>query len=161
MIDFHVEKEKGGHENAIRPGTERDDPCAAASGFSLFSGRYSADARCVAVEVEIVQSDVFRMQSDVTSVELIGVLDRVAVPDARRTLIDIVRRSRTRYLDVNLRGVSSLDTAGVALLVELLSDLSRRGKELRLLHLNRPVKEMIQLARLDRFLDPGSSEDEK
>jgi anti-anti-sigma factor len=110
---------------------------------------------------DLVQSDTFRIQSDTTSVELIGILDRVAVPDARRLLIDIAQKSGTRYFDVDLAQVSSLDTAGIALLVELLNNLSRRGKELRLTNPNEPVKQMIHLARLDRILDTGLPEDEK
>ena len=108
-----------------------------------------------------MQSEACMFPCDTTSVELIGVLDRMAVPEARRLLIKLAHRSSSRCFDVDLAQVSELDTAGVALLVELSKDLSRRGRELRLSNLNLPVKRMIRLAGVDRMLESDSPEDEK
>lgn len=108
-----------------------------------------------------VESEVSRIRTDNTVVELVGTLDREAVPEARKHIRKMALGSMSRCFEIDLAQVSSLDTAGVALLVEVLQDLSERGRELRLRNLSQPVKEIIQLAGLDPFFVVGKPEDEK
>ncbi|MCE5241919.1 MAG: STAS domain-containing protein [Syntrophobacteraceae bacterium] len=108
-----------------------------------------------------MESEGSRIRTDNTVVELVGTLDWETVPEARKRIRKMALGSMSRCFEIDLAQVSSLDTAGVALLVEILKDLSGSGRELRLRNLNQPVKEIIQLAGLDPFFVVGKPEDEK
>jgi anti-sigma B factor antagonist len=88
--------------------------------------------------------------SDSTVVNLEGPLDRDTVPKIRKNLLGMVRRKKKKIkeLIVDFSQVPEMDTAGVALLVELLRTLSNQQSNLRLTHLNEKNKKVIHLARL-------------
>ena len=60
---------------------------------------------------------------------------------------------------IDLSQVSNLDTAGIALMVEVLRVLSSNGGTLRLTGLNRNAVKMIRLSRLDSAFDMANSSD--
>ncbi len=82
-----------------------------------------------------------------------GRLDKETVPEARRRILKALRRNPAGSLDVDLSRLERMDTAGVALLVELHRNALRKGGRLRLRRLNEGARRMIQLARLDHVLE--------
>ena len=83
-------------------------------------------------------------------VVLEGPFDRHTAPEIRKKLLRVIRRKGSKRVEVNLSGVTSMDTAGIAVLVEVLKLLSRKGRELRLTGMNDRATRLIHLARLDQ-----------
>jgi anti-sigma B factor antagonist len=97
-------------------------------------------------------------------------LDRVIVVDAvgRLTLND----SRTRLRDLihvfvsnghknfllNLAGVDFIDSDGMGELVRCHSAIRQRGGEMRLVHLNQRVQDLLHLTRLNTLFESYSDE---
>jgi anti-anti-sigma factor len=90
-------------------------------------------------------------ESNVMTLE--GALDRDTVPGIRKNLLKRIKKEfgDSRELRVDLSGVSKVDSAGVALLVELLKAVSERGGKLKLTGLDENARKMIQLARLSEL----------
>jgi len=78
-----------------------------------------------------------------------GVLDRQSVPAIRRRLLGVAREIGVSHMLVDLAKVSAIDTAGVAMLVELLRVLTEKRGKLHLVGLNEKTTKMIRLSRLD------------
>jgi len=83
------------------------------------------------------------------SVQLEGPFTIETVPEIRRQVLKAARGRAIKGLFMDLHRVSSMDTGGIALLVELLRLLSRKQGELRLSGLSDNISRMIHLARLD------------
>jgi HptB-dependent secretion and biofilm anti anti-sigma factor len=92
-----------------------------------------------------------RTADDTVVVKLEGRFDRETVPDARKQLLRITRKRDAGHVDVDLAGVSAIDTAGLALLVELLILFSRKGREVRLKGANENIERMLHMACLDQL----------
>ena len=92
-----------------------------------------------------------RTADDTVVVKLEGRVDRETVPDARKQLLRITRKRGVGHVDVDLTGVSAIDTAGLALLVELFILFSRKGRELRLQGANEDIERMLHMACLDQL----------
>jgi anti-sigma B factor antagonist len=86
---------------------------------------------------------------DILSIHLEGRLDRQTVPKIRKELLKSAKKSGADKVEVDLSQVSGMDTAGIALMVELFRVLWKRDGKLRLTGLNRQTIKMIQLSRLD------------
>ncbi len=99
------------------------------------------------------------------SLDLEGDLDRRTVPRRRGKLLSVARKKTAKRLTLNFSRVSTIDTAGVALLVEIKRAIADRRGELRLAHLNERARRVIRLARLDQFFgledDANGSSDPK
>jgi len=111
----------------------------------------------VAYSVRIKRCDggsALRLQVQRTTSEgiasyLEGVLDRQSVPVIRRKLLGAARETGVSHMVVDLSKVSAIDTAGIAMLVELLRVLAEKSGRLRLVGLNEKTSKMIRLSRLD------------
>lgn len=88
-----------------------------------------------------------------------GTVDRQTVPAIRRKLLRSARETGVSQMVVDLAKVSALDTAAVAMLVELLRVLAEKRGKLRLVGLNEQTTKMIRLSRLDALfhLDPHAT----
>jgi len=78
-----------------------------------------------------------------------GPLDRKTVPSIRRKLLESAKESGIKDMVIDLSKVSTVDTAGIAMLVELLKVLSEKRAKLHLIGLNDNTTKMIRLSRLD------------
>lgn len=78
-----------------------------------------------------------------------GVLDRETVPDIRRKLLRIARREDLSRLVVDFSQVGRLDTAGVAVMVEVLRAVSQKESTLSVDGLSEEAKRLFRLARLE------------
>lgn len=85
-------------------------------------------------------------------VPLEGPVDLTTVPGLRNRLLGCVKKREIKELSVDMGRVTHLDTAGVAMLVELWRCLARRGGKLRLSGLSENVRRLLHLAGLDQIL---------
>jgi anti-sigma B factor antagonist len=90
------------------------------------------------------------IEPDRSSIKLEGPFDRRTSPEIRKKLLRVIRQESPHEVEIDLSGVSSMDTAGVAVLVEVLKSVSETGGELRLTGLNKNAARIIHLARLDQ-----------
>lgn len=85
-------------------------------------------------------------------IPLEGPVDLTTVPGIRNQLLGYAKKRETKELAVDMVKVTQLDTAGVAMLVELWRCLTRRGGKLRLSGLSENGKRLLHLAGLDQIL---------
>lgn len=100
---------------------------------------------------------IHQIQPDRLTVELEGPFTIETVPVIRREILKQARKRGIRSIDIDFSGVSSVDTAGIAVLVELLRVLSRRQVELRLSGLSDNTRRMLHLARLEQTFELNQS----
>lgn len=100
---------------------------------------------------------VHQVQPGRLSVQLEGPFTMDTVPEIRREVLRAARSRGIRGLEMDLSRVSSMDTAGIAVLVELLKVLARRHAELRLSGLSDTINRMIHLARLAQVFEYSQS----
>lgn len=102
-----------------------------------------------------MQINIQRPQPDQMIVDLEGPLDMSTVPQVRKKLLSVAKRNAAKRMNVifNLSGVSELDTAGVALLVEVLRYVSHRYGKLRLTGVNEKAQRLFRLTRLDHVFE--------
>jgi anti-sigma B factor antagonist len=89
-------------------------------------------------------------------VTLQGVLRMASVSAPRRQLLQLARKGPT-VLVIDLTEVSAIDTAGIAILVEVLRAMHACGGKLRLTGLTDQVKRMVELTSLDQVLEVHDS----
>ncbi len=87
-----------------------------------------------------------------TVVHLTGCIDHRTVPGARRHLLAELLGNN---LDIDFSDVTRIDTSGLATLVEVFQVAHRKGREVRLIHLNGNVREMVRLVHLERLFSIG------
>lgn len=92
-------------------------------------------------------------QDGSVTVSLNDVVDRDTVPQVRRYLFKNVVAKRPRRLVVEMSAVQRMDTAGVALLVELRNAMSRQNAEFCLKDVTEPARRLIGLARVHNLLN--------
>jgi len=85
-------------------------------------------------------------------VALQGELRMASVATARRHLLQLARKG-PKILVIDLAGVSTIDTAGIAILVEVLRAMHACGGKLRLTGLVDQVRRMVELTSLDQVLE--------
>ncbi len=78
-----------------------------------------------------------------------GELDRETVPEVRKPLLRAARREGLQRLAIDFSRVDRIDTAGVAVMVEVLQAVSRNGRTLLVEGLAEELKRLFRLARLD------------
>ena len=83
------------------------------------------------------------------AVELDGILNRDTVPEVRRALLRLAGRRGLKELEIDLTNVRAMDTAGVAVLVEVYRLIEHRDGILRLTHADENIRRIIRLACLD------------
>lgn len=90
-------------------------------------------------------------------VALAGDVDLSTSPDARKVLLECVRRGRPVVVD--MAGVSYIDSSGVASLVESLQSARKAGSAFVLAAVSEPARRVLQLARLDKVFTIHDSRD--
>jgi anti-anti-sigma factor len=99
-----------------------------------------------------MQFDVQKPQSGHVLVRLEGALDRDAVPAIRKKLLSAIRKNAPKdgVVALDLSRASEMDSAGVALLVEVLASVSGCHSRLRLAGLSEKADSLIRLSRLEQ-----------
>lgn len=85
------------------------------------------------------------------SVQLEGELNYSNVSNIYRETADLFKQSRNS-LEIDLAGVTRTDSAGLALLVEWLSEARSRNLEINFKNAPEQMLEMVKMSSLDRVL---------
>jgi len=83
-----------------------------------------------------------------TVVHLAGCIDYRTVPEARRRLL---KQAGKGDLDIDLAGVTQIDSSGLAILIEVFQVARRAGRRVRLTHASRRFSKLVRLARLEKL----------
>src|SRR3989442_11397499 len=93
-----------------------------------------------------------REDREVTVVALAGELDAASSPLVSESLEKLLATGRQRFV-IDLVGVSVVDSSGLSTLVRFFKRVRSGGGRLRLVGLQRPVRRVFELTRLDRAFD--------
>ena len=100
----------------------------------------------------------YRDSGDVTVVDLGG---RIVLGDGsallRKTVCQLLDDGRTKIV-INLADVKYIDSSGIGELVHAYTSAKTRGGELKLLHLNKKVRDLLQITKLYTVFDVYSDE---
>jgi anti-sigma B factor antagonist len=88
-------------------------------------------------------------------VTLHGEFRMATIASSRRKLLQLARKN-PKVLAIDMAEVQTIDTAGIAVLVEILRALHGRGGKLRLTGLREQVRRMVGLTHLDQVLEASS-----
>jgi anti-sigma B factor antagonist len=100
-----------------------------------------------------------RSRDNVLILELAGRFDTYTAPPVRQWLEEAATQEPTNVI-VNLRGVSFLDSTGLATLVQGMKRCRQTSGDLLLCNLQQPVRLIFELTRLDKAFEiyPGEEE---
>jgi anti-sigma B factor antagonist len=90
-------------------------------------------------------------------VRLTGELDLNTAPRAERALVDQLEPG-ARTLVVDLRGLEFCDAAGIRVFVRTRRRAQEVGANVRIVHPNRLVRRVLEVAELGWLIDPGRTE---
>jgi len=99
-----------------------------------------------------------RDSGNVTVIDMGG---RITLGDGsallRKTVLALLDEDRTRIL-INLADVDYIDSSGIGELVHAYTSVKNRGGELKLLHLTKKVKDLLQITKLYTVFDVHADE---
>ena len=90
-----------------------------------------------------------RRDGDALLAQLHGEIDLHNSPEIRTALLDLVQRLQPRRLVLNLADVPYMDSSAIAVLVETLKEMRKRGGRIFLTHLQPRVQGLLEIAKLD------------
>jgi anti-sigma B factor antagonist len=91
-------------------------------------------------------------------ITIAGELDTISATDLQKTVIDVLRRERPRHVEINLRGVTFLDSAGLRALVSCHSDAQQLDCRLTVTDPHPTAYRVLQITGLlDHFGVTGTS----
>jgi len=102
--------------------------------------------------MEAATLDIQWVQAATAVVALRGDLTLETAPPLGKKLLKLSKKHKL-VLVINLSELSSIDTAGIAILVEVLRTLNSRHGKLKLSGLSENYRRVLQLARLDRIFE--------
>ncbi|HKI11905.1 MAG TPA: STAS domain-containing protein [Candidatus Acidoferrum sp.] len=88
-----------------------------------------------------------------TILDLSGDIDLANSPAMRKALLGEIKEKRTPKVFLNLKNVRYIDSSGIASLVEGLKASRDQGSRLILYGLNKTVREVMQLSRLQKIFE--------
>jgi anti-sigma B factor antagonist len=88
-----------------------------------------------------------------------GGIDLHASSRVERLLSSIIAE-RPEHVVVDLSGVTFIESSGLAVLIKAVQDIKEYGGKLTLAGINKNVRSIFEMARLDQFflIDPGDDE---
>ena len=95
-----------------------------------------------------------------TILDLSGDIDLANSPAMRRALLGEIKEKRTPKVFLNLKNVRYIDSSGIASLVEGLKASRDLGSRLILYGLNKTVREVMQLSRLQKIFEIYEDEEQ-
>ena len=95
-----------------------------------------------------------------TILDLSGDIDLANSPVMRKALLGEIKEKRTRKVFLNLKNVRYIDSSGIASLVEGLKASRDLGSRLILYGLNKTVREVMQLSRLQKIFEIYEDEEQ-
>ena len=101
-----------------------------------------------------------RREGDAVVASIHGEIDLHNSPELRDAVFGVLLRDDTKRLIFNLQGVPYMDSSGLAVLVESLKRMQKRGGKICLINLQPRVKGLLEIARLDTLFMSAASEQE-
>ena len=101
-----------------------------------------------------------RISSDATVVVLTGDVFLMSAEALHTTLRQIVAEGRPQKLVLDVRGVSSMDSAGIGALMTVTRRVSSYGGKLVLFGLSRRLRDVFEATKLDKLFTIRETEDE-
>ena len=95
-----------------------------------------------------------------TILDLSGDIDLANSPAMRKALLGEIKEKRTPKVFLNLKNVRYIDSSGIASLVEGLKASRDLGSRLILYGLNKTVREVMQLSRLQKIFEIYEDEEQ-
>jgi anti-sigma B factor antagonist len=95
-----------------------------------------------------------------TILDLSGDIDLANSPAMRKALLGEIKEKRTPRVFLNLKNVRYIDSSGIASLVEGLKASRDQGSRLILYGLNKTVREVMQLSRLQKIFEIYEDEEQ-
>jgi anti-sigma B factor antagonist len=95
-----------------------------------------------------------------TILDLSGDIDLSHSPEMRKALLGEIKEKRTPKVFLNLKNVRYIDSSGIASLVEGLKASRDQGSRLILYGLNKTVREVMQLSRLQKIFEIYEDEEQ-
>ncbi|MGA2301958.1 MAG: STAS domain-containing protein [Candidatus Acidiferrum sp.] len=95
-----------------------------------------------------------------TILDLSGDIDLAHSPAMRKALLGEIKEKRTPRVFLNLKNVRYIDSSGIASLVEGLKASRDLGSRLILYGLNKTVREVMQLSRLQKIFEIYEDEEQ-
>ncbi len=95
-----------------------------------------------------------------TILDLSGDIDLANSPAMRKALLGEIKEKRTPRVFLNLKNVRYIDSSGIASLVEGLKASRDLGSRLILYGLNKTVREVMQLSRLQKIFEIYEDEEQ-
>jgi anti-sigma B factor antagonist len=95
-----------------------------------------------------------------TILDLSGDIDLANSPAMRKALLGEIKEKRTPKVFLNLKNVRYIDSSGIASLVEGLKASRDLGSRLILYSLNKTVREVMQLSRLQKIFEIYEDEEQ-
>ena len=95
-----------------------------------------------------------------TILDLSGDIDLAHSPAMRKALLGEIKEKRTPRVFLNLKNVRYIDSSGIASLVEGLKASRDQGSRLILYGLNKTVREVMQLSRLQKIFEIYEDEEQ-
>jgi anti-sigma B factor antagonist len=97
-------------------------------------------------------------ENDFAVIAVTGDVDLYSSPEMRKAIADVCKK-KVPLVVVNLEGVEYMDSSGVATLVEGLRLTGKYNGAFRLAGLKTAVREVFELARLDRIFSIFENEE--
>lgn len=95
-----------------------------------------------------------------TILDLSGDIDLANSPAMRKALLGEIKEKRTPKVFLNLKNVRYIDSSGIASLVEGLKASRDQGSRLILYSLNKTVREVMHLSRLQKIFEIYEDEEQ-
>ncbi len=95
-----------------------------------------------------------------TILDLSGDIDLAHSPAMRKALLGEIKEKHTPRVFLNLKNVRYIDSSGIASLVEGLKASRDQGSRLILYGLNKTVREVMQLSRLQKIFEIYEDEEQ-
>jgi anti-sigma B factor antagonist len=89
-----------------------------------------------------------------------GEIDLHSSPELRGELLDLIAKTSSTKLVLDLRDVPYMDSSAIAVLVEILQKLRKQGGRVFLLKLQPRVRGLLEIARLNTIFRVIQDEDE-
>ncbi len=88
-----------------------------------------------------------------------GEIDINTAPSIKKSFEKVLQKQAKKVI-INFKGVTYIDSSGLATLVEILKNMKQYGGRLRLTNLTSKIKSLFEITKLDRLFEILPEEEE-
>lgn len=116
--------------------------------FQIFQNTAPESVAHDGIDLKIIR----RERGTIILLDIVGSVDLYNVRELRSALQKLVTGGKA-HIVVNLRDLATIDSTGVAVLLDTQRQLRKRSGDLRLLHAGENVRELFRITRLSAFFE--------